>query len=219
MDSGKEQNYWPGFVDALSNVVLTLVFVLVIFVFALVMASNKVAKKMNEVEAAQKSQAEEQGKLNKALAELEQLRAQEASAAIDPNKPVSDASQLQACMRFAKSDGTQKTEIDPNASEILIHFNNNAISVTPDTTKVVHDFVESYRAKTGDLKAKFMVEAPEDPKSSSPLMARETQLGRLLNVRNSLLSGKVEAPSISIQSVTVPDEKNGYDWVKIHVQK
>lgn len=46
---GGEQNYWPGFVDALSNVVLTLIFVLVIFVFALVMASNKVEKKRQEL--------------------------------------------------------------------------------------------------------------------------------------------------------------------------
>ena len=56
MESGKEQNYWPGFVDALSNVVLTLVFVLVIFVFALVMASNKVEKRMQEVVQAQEEQ-------------------------------------------------------------------------------------------------------------------------------------------------------------------
>jgi septal ring factor EnvC (AmiA/AmiB activator) len=43
--SDKEQNYWPGFVDALSNVVLTLVFVLVVFVFALVITSGKVKQK------------------------------------------------------------------------------------------------------------------------------------------------------------------------------
>jgi len=49
MEGGREQNYWPGFVDALSNVVLTLVFVLVIFVFALVIASNKVEQKMQEL--------------------------------------------------------------------------------------------------------------------------------------------------------------------------
>ena len=49
MGEGKELNYWPGFVDALSNVVLTLVFVLVVFVFALVMASNKVAQKVLEL--------------------------------------------------------------------------------------------------------------------------------------------------------------------------
>lgn len=49
MGHGKELNYWPGFVDALSNVVLTLVFVLVVFVFALVMASNKVGQKVLEL--------------------------------------------------------------------------------------------------------------------------------------------------------------------------
>lgn len=54
MESGKELNYWPGFVDALSNVVLTLVFVLVVFVFALVMASNKVEQKV--IELAQRSE-------------------------------------------------------------------------------------------------------------------------------------------------------------------
>lgn len=49
MESGKELNYWPGFVDALSNVVLTLVFVLVVFVFALVMASSKIGQKAFEL--------------------------------------------------------------------------------------------------------------------------------------------------------------------------
>ncbi|MBC7954124.1 MAG: hypothetical protein H7Z12_20190 [Rhodospirillaceae bacterium] len=49
MESGKELNYWPGFVDALSNVVLTLVFVLVVFVFALVMASSKIGQKAFEI--------------------------------------------------------------------------------------------------------------------------------------------------------------------------
>lgn len=43
--NGGEQNYWPGFVDALSNVVLTLVFVLVVFVFALVITSGKMQQK------------------------------------------------------------------------------------------------------------------------------------------------------------------------------
>jgi len=50
VENSREQNYWPGFVDALSNVVLTLVFVLVIFVFALAMASNKIEQKLQEVQ-------------------------------------------------------------------------------------------------------------------------------------------------------------------------
>lgn len=48
MHDSKEQNYWPGFVDALSNVVLTLIFVLVVFVFALVITSSKIQQKASE---------------------------------------------------------------------------------------------------------------------------------------------------------------------------
>lgn len=55
MEGGREQNYWPGFVDALSNVVLTLVFVLVIFVFALVMASSQLEQQIREKIEAEKS--------------------------------------------------------------------------------------------------------------------------------------------------------------------
>lgn len=87
MEGGKEQNYWPGFVDALSNVVLTLVFVLVIFVFALVMASNKVEQRMQQVtqqEQTQKTQQTSQGPENLQLklqlaavtAELDKLKGQ-----------------------------------------------------------------------------------------------------------------------------------------------
>ena len=46
--SGREQNFWPGFVDALSNLVLTLVFVMVIFVLALFYLSSKVSKSKME---------------------------------------------------------------------------------------------------------------------------------------------------------------------------
>lgn len=60
MQSGKEENYWPGFVDALSNVVLTLVFVLVVFVFALVLASSKVTQKAQELADNAQKKATEQ---------------------------------------------------------------------------------------------------------------------------------------------------------------
>lgn len=40
----REQNYWPGFVDALSNLVLTLVFVMTIFILALFFLSSKVTQ-------------------------------------------------------------------------------------------------------------------------------------------------------------------------------
>ena len=44
MESGKEQNFWPGFVDALSNVVLVMIFVVVVFVVTLFYYSQKLAE-------------------------------------------------------------------------------------------------------------------------------------------------------------------------------
>lgn len=129
MDSGgREQNYWPGFVDALSNVVLTLVFVLVIFVFALVMASNKVERKMQEVVQSQKAQKDEmqelttlkqttakeaaelQQKLAEALAEINKLRAQAGSDKLETGALNQTA--------MALSNADQHIEIE-NKSEAL----------------------------------------------------------------------------------------------------
>jgi len=63
MSDYKEQNYWPGFVDALSNVVLTLVFVLVVFVFALVFSSDKLRKRATHLAAAIQQQQEVKGEI------------------------------------------------------------------------------------------------------------------------------------------------------------
>jgi hypothetical protein len=64
----REQNYWPGFVDALSNVVLTLVFVLVVFVFALVITSGKLKQKSAQMV---EQQIERDHSAHKRVGELE----------------------------------------------------------------------------------------------------------------------------------------------------
>lgn len=71
MTEHKEMNYWPGFVDALSNVVLTLVFVLVVFVFALVISSDKLRKRAVELADAVKQEEVARGD---ALAEKQDLQ-------------------------------------------------------------------------------------------------------------------------------------------------
>ncbi len=76
MEGGKEANYWPGFVDALSNVVVTMVFVMVVFVIALLYFSQNKAKEM--IAAAKREMTEQATKdpkpgpeLAKRLAELQ----------------------------------------------------------------------------------------------------------------------------------------------------
>ena len=46
MEGGKTANYWPGFVDALTNVVIAMVFVIVVLAIALSFSAQLLAKRM-----------------------------------------------------------------------------------------------------------------------------------------------------------------------------
>lgn len=59
MEGGKEQNFWPGFVDALSNVVLVMIFVVVVFVLTLFYFSQKLAQ-YRAVKFVEKKELQEQ---------------------------------------------------------------------------------------------------------------------------------------------------------------
>ena len=56
---GREQNFWPGFVDALSNVVLVMIFVVVVFVVTLFYYSQKLAQ-FKAVKFMEKKELQEQ---------------------------------------------------------------------------------------------------------------------------------------------------------------
>lgn len=62
MESGKTTNFWPGFVDALTNVVIAMVFVIVVLAIALSFSAQLLAKRM----AARITVLEQQGKATQA---------------------------------------------------------------------------------------------------------------------------------------------------------
>jgi hypothetical protein len=64
MEGGKTTNFWPGFVDALTNVVIAMVFVIVVLAIALSFSAQLLAKRM----AARITVLEQQGKATEAQA-------------------------------------------------------------------------------------------------------------------------------------------------------
>jgi hypothetical protein len=64
MEGGKTANYWPGFVDALTNVVIAMVFVIVVLAISLSFSAQMLAKRM----AARVTQLEQEGKAKQAAA-------------------------------------------------------------------------------------------------------------------------------------------------------
>lgn len=146
MDRRQEQHdYWPGFVDALSNVVLTLVFVLVVIVFALVISSSKVQQKAIELahesyEHQQQKQTAEAEMLDlrrelreamKALQDSQALVAElkkqlEALKSSDPAKetkgPTQQRVKIAVAPRTDKKAVIEDSEIDQNVGVIVVTF-------------------------------------------------------------------------------------------------
>ena len=231
MEGGREQNYWPGFVDALSNVVLTLVFVLVIFVFALVMASNKVEKRMQEVVHAQEEQkstmskqmtGNEMGagpemaamkeKLATAEAEIEKLREQLSKNASD--KEYSGSSNQNAVaaqndnMHIAIDNKAQAKaqmgaiDVTRNNSQITLGYPLQVAEMDEKSATELGHVLEAMTKNMG--KHKILLRSIMGKESYSA--ARRLAYYRAIGARNYLITKGGEDPSNINTSIVQPTE-------------
>lgn len=131
MESGREQNFWPGFVDALSNLVLTLVFVMVIFMLGLFYLSSKVSKsKMDalcpetksELAQVKKELAETREALRVALAQAGKVR--ERVDVAEKKTPVLKPERI-------------ATEISNAGSSIIIRFPPGIVDLDDDSKQAL----------------------------------------------------------------------------------
>ena len=63
MEGGRNTNYWPGFVDALTNVVIAMVFVIIVLALSLSFSAQLLAKRM----AARIAELEQQGQATQVM--------------------------------------------------------------------------------------------------------------------------------------------------------
>ncbi|WP_343652521.1 OmpA family protein [Herbaspirillum sp.] len=102
MESGREQNFWPGFVDALSNVVLVMIFVVVVFVVTLFYYSQKLAQtKVSKLISQTQSQVQREVKSSR-----NDAAAAEASAAERQNGSATDAASTASASAAASAAET-----------------------------------------------------------------------------------------------------------------
>jgi len=136
MDSGgQEQNYWPGFVDALSNVVLTLIFVLVVFVFALSMAAHKVEQRAKEVKEAEQRQQQQQV----------------ATSPASPQETIQLKQQLQQAQEVIKQLQAKVKTSDSSETAIQQENKNTVMTASNEPTKPITGTVGLKQAATGDI--------------------------------------------------------------------
>jgi septal ring factor EnvC (AmiA/AmiB activator) len=224
---GREQNYWPGFVDALSNVVLTLVFVLVVFVFALMIASNKVAKKMDEVVQARMAekatQAQGSQKVEELQAKLQQLqeqldRAQEQLKEANQRASVVNTEQKPTDIKVEQKEA-QKTATAP----VKISGGSTALNITyplsvaemDDKSAAELSKVLDQAVKRNGTKAKVVLRSyvGKEPYTAASRLAYY----RAISIRNKLISEGI--PAANIASTIVRSTKPEEGHVEVVFQK
>lgn len=214
--SGGEVNYWPGFVDALSNVVLTLIFVLVVFVFALVMASNKVDQKYKEildahekkikmVEVSEES-IEEAEELRKKLQEAEsQIRVLEKKLENMPDDPDQEIDILDSGL-----SKTAKAVVENEAkNKVSLKFSSSIVNMDEDSQKKLSDQLVKYQDILKDTNKKVLLKAYLDSDTYS--IGQRLAYYRILEIRNFLISQAGVSPAqISSKIVDGKGKRAGY---------
>lgn len=231
-DSGSgEVNYWPGFVDALSNVVLTLVFVLVIFVFALIMASNKVEEKMRQVVDAQNSERVEASELLKMKEQVAQLekeleQAKQGSMTISADKKSKDQDfgdmqqQLSSQASEAKEILVQRNEVETKEGAVdIAEQNKSKLSILFPASVYKMDAASSDNLSKaldeiqGQLEtSKIIIRSVRG--SETFTVAQRLAYYRALVIRNFLISKRGVDPS-KIESVIVDPDSSGGGRVEV----
>ena len=205
----KEQNFWPGFVDALSNLVLTLVFVMVIFVLALFYLSSKVTQsKMDalcpatktELEQVKKELEETRSALRVALAEAGQIKAR---VDVSEKKPAP----------IAKNKVSTETSVIGSA--IIIRFP-IGVAELDDGAKAVLDKALAPILATGE-QVKASLNAVPGPETYSE--GKRLSFFRAVAIRNYLISKGVSKDSIESkmldQGSVDPNDPDGRVVIKL----
>ena len=219
MEGGREQNYWPGFVDALSNVVLTLVFVLVIFVFALVMGSNKVEQKVRE-ESEKQTQSQNQAieqentelkkKVEQLTIEINQLRttsAQNASGAKDQQSIASDNVDKQIQIEEKPQGQNQGgVQVLQKATGVVLSFPNSVAEVDEKSADKLGHILAATIKNVGKHKVIIRSIVGKETLSAAQRLAYYRAVG----ARNYLISKLQETPSdIKVSIVNPPKPEDG----------
>jgi len=205
----KEQNFWPGFVDALSNLVLTLVFVMVIFVLALFYLSSKVTQsKMDalcpatktELEQVKKELEETRSALRVALAEAGQIKAR---VDVSEKKPA------------PITKNKVSTETSVIGSAIIIRFP-IGVAELDDGAKAVLDKALAPILATGE-QVKASLNAVPGPETYSE--GKRLSFFRAVAIRNYLISKGVSKDSIESkmldQGSVDPNDPDGRVVIKL----
>lgn len=213
MENGRQQNYWPGFVDALSNLVLTLVFVMTIFILALFFISSKITQgKLEELCPETKAELAKSNKnleasrheLHAALAEVrlaqEQILAlkkelSRISATPKPDSLLDRSVDISVKKGGASQKSKVTTETSGSGSAITILFPAGVVELDAGAKEILDKVLAPFLAE----KQRIIISMNAIPGPETYSEGKRLSFFRVVAIRNYMISKGI--PKTSIESM------------------
>ncbi|MEM9207294.1 MAG: hypothetical protein AAGA88_13290 [Pseudomonadota bacterium] len=221
MEEEAQENYWPGYVDALSTMTMVLTFVMVILGLAVFILSQNVSRILIDrlvadigldIEVGSNPSAEVLAReIREALAEAEEARALSSpedapdqtarQAALDPEETLE--------RRVENTDEEPQDRQGAGVSVafgeamITLEFDRDIFRIDEVSDTAIAEFTD--RNLTGDETIRFEVRAYANAGRGALSEARRIAYYRAMQVRGSLLKGGVRGDQISIRIDDIAD--------------
>jgi hypothetical protein len=192
--SDGEMNYWPGFVDALANLVLALVFVVVIFTLALAVIASQVTKRAASAatEAAKSAAAAQleadKGQAAELLKEIDALK----STLIEKDKLLN----LQASSSVREAPAPESKSVAASSADLTINFEPGAYQIAGDALAGLDTLMKAKGSNPGSKTFEIVAY----PGAGGFSAEKRSAYYRLVNMRNLLIERGVPAANIKTRT-------------------
>jgi hypothetical protein len=212
--SDDSENYWPGYVDALTSMVQVLAFVMMMLAMAVFVLSQSVSKKAVEAIAAAvnadvKPNSDIKQLTQAVMQKIDNLRGSTADPAAPAPRPAETPADDQkiAGMRIAAPRAQPRTapiEPKPDAPRLTVEFDGGSYRIDEAGTLSVAKFVETN--SVADKSKPILVNAYAFTGEGAISEARRLAYYRAMMARKQLIDAKVRPENIKINVSDITDK-------------
>ena len=176
---GGSDSYWPGFVDALTNVVIAMIFVVVVLALSLSFAAQMMGKKIAEQIVKQHTAA---AAASAAQAASATVAAPKAEIAPVPNSSLPGSIRIPVAAK-APASAPATVQVKSVPSKIELVYERTALELDPKAQQLLKEAVGRLGPDAATRRARLVATGPEPALSDS----QRAGYVRLMAVRNALL--------------------------------
>jgi hypothetical protein len=222
-NSGREANYWPGFVDALTNTVIAMVFLVIVLTLSLSVFINNIANQRAAKIVQSKIESERSSGMTPAMEEPAAVKGLETSAvpaaplaSAAPSSPKVGPSVLKGEFRVAGESKNQSAEPPRSSTEksvnaLVLHYPGTTVEIDDKTASELERLAANSGIAFPQMQASIVARGPQIFLSDNQRLA----FFRAMAVRNFLLKMGMGRDNITIRIEDSPGAKEGMIVVSV----